>query len=135
MRLFWIGFWSWPAIIAITVSLNWYRITIRKKKPYYFASNWSRGVFGFACLVLMTVKDGFDPAYLSTWLPAIPPIMYILSSFGLFFDPGLNIARGKEIDYEGKDSGWFDSLKKPLYYLVKAACAAGLVVSLKMIFS
>ena len=134
MNAFWIGFIGGPIIIAATIALNWYRIEIRKVKPHYFSSNLSRGVFGFACLVLMTIDLGFDPAYRSTWIPVLPAIGYIGSSFYLFFDPGLNVARGEEVDYQGKDSGLLDKLKKPAYYALKVATAAILIVSITKLF-
>ncbi len=132
--MFWIGFVGWPVIIAATTALNWYRIEVRKKKPFYFASNWSRAVFGFACLVLMTIDVGFDPAYLSTWIPALPSAGYIGGSFYFFFDPSLNIARGKDVDYQGKSSGWLDGLDKPIYYTLKVIALAVLIISIIKLF-
>lgn len=133
-RMFWIGFLGYPFIVAATVVLNWYRIEIRKVKPYYGPANWSRGIFGFACLVLMTVREGFDPAYLSTWIDALPAIGYIWSLFYFFFDPSLSLARGKEVDYQGQDSGLLDKLPKPAYYSLKVATLAVLIFSIIKLF-
>ena len=126
---FYVGFYGWPLIIAATIYLNWYRITKRHLKPYYFASNWSRAIFGAVCLILMTIDKGFDPANLATWIPALPSIVYIVSSFYLFFDAGLNGLHKLRWDYKGKDSGVLDKLPKPLYYVLKAVCLAALVLS------
>ncbi len=127
---FYIGFFLWPVIIAATIFLNWYRITIRKVKPTYFASNWSRGIFGALCLILMTADSGFDPANLVTWIPALPNIVYIVSSFYLFFDAGLNGLRKLRWDYKGESSGWMDSLSIAAYHVLKVICLAALITSI-----
>ena len=131
--LFHIGFYGWLVIIAGTIVLNWYRITKRGLKPHYFSANYSRAFYGLVCLILMSARDGFDGLDLFvfyTWIPYIPNIIYIISSFYLFFDAGLNGLRGKPIDYQGKDSGYFDKLKKLLYYTLKGLCLATLIYTL-----
>ena len=126
---FYIGFFLWPVIIAATIFL-WYRITVRKVKPTYFASNWSRGIFGAVCLILMTADSGFDPANLATWIPALPNIVYIVSSFYLFFDAGLNGLRKLAWNYRGSDSGWLDSMKIAMYHVLKVICLIALITSI-----
>lgn len=127
--MFYIGFFGWPVIIAATIFLNWYRIEKLHSKPHYFSSNWSRGIFGFAFLALMAADKNFDPGYLSSWISVFPEVVYILSSFYLFFDAGLNGLRGKKWDYKGDDSGWLDSMKIALYYVLKGLCLIALVWS------
>lgn len=134
MNLFWVGFIGWLVIIAATIGLNWYRIEKLRSKPHYFGSNWSRSIFGFACVVLMTADTGFDPAYIDTWREAMPSAGYVGSSFYLFFDPGLNVARRKDLDYRGKNSGWLDKLPKLAYYVLKLITLAVLIFSLTQIF-
>lgn len=130
MTAFHIGFYGWPVYIAICVLYNYVKIDIWKIKPRYFVSNTWRAYFGMVCLILMTIRDGFDPAYLYTWVAAIPSIVYIASSFYLFFDLGLNALRGKKWNYRGKSSGWIDRSKIIFYYGLKCLCLTGLVYSL-----
>lgn len=130
---FLIGFYGWIFYIIICMVYNYVKIDIFKIKPRYFVSNTWRAYFGLVALILMTIQDGFDPATLRTWIPAIPPIMYIVCSFYLFFDAGLNALRGKEWDYKGDSSGWFDSFKYALYYVLKTVCAIGLTWALIVI--
>lgn len=129
---FYFGFYGWTAIIAVTIFLNWYRITKRHMKPYYFSSNWSRGIFGAICLVLMTVDKGFDPAnhfFYQLWKVA-PEIVYICSSFYLFFDAGLNGLRKLRWDYQGETSGWMDSLSIAAYHIFKVVGLVALITSI-----
>lgn len=128
--LFYIGFFGWIVVIAATIFLNWYRIEKRGKKPHYFSSNWSRAVFGFACLGLM--EQTFDPlGSLRSWIDAAPSIVYICSSFYLFFDPGLSLSRKKDIDYRGKSSGWMDPiLTKGTWWILKGISLAVLIWSI-----
>lgn len=130
---FYLGFYGWPVIIAATIFLNWYRITKRHVKPYYFSSNWSRAIFGLACLVMMV--PGFDPlGNFHSWITALPGIVYISSSFYLFFDLGLNAARKKHWDYQGEDSGWLDSLNIAMYNVLKALSFVSLIWSVIVLF-
>lgn len=126
---FYIGFFLWPIIIAATIWLNWYRIEKRHLKPNYFPSNWSRGIFGFVCLALMVPK--FDPlGSWRSWIEAAPAIVYIVSSFYLFFDAGLNGLRHLRWDYKGEYSGWFDSMKIAAYHVFKVVCLVALITSI-----
>lgn len=134
---FYFGFFGWLVYIAACIVLNWYNITIRGKKPVYFASNQWRAFFGIIFLIIMSAQDGFngiDFAYPRTLIPYIPHAVYILSSFYLFFDPGLNWLRGKRWNYRGKSSGWIDRSKIAVYYTVKAVALAGLVCSIIIIW-
>lgn len=126
---FYLGFYGWPVIIAATIFLNWYRITKRHLKPYYFASNWSRGIFALVCLVLMI--PSFDPlGSWASWITALPAIVYICSSFYLFFDAGLNGLRKLRWDYKGESSGWMDSLSIAAYHVLKVVCLVALITSI-----
>lgn len=127
---FFIGLFGWPVYIAICMVYNYIKIEKWKIKPRYFVSNTWRFFFGFVALILMTVHEGFDPAYLSTWETAKIPSLYIGSSFYLFFDPGLNWLRGKRWNYRGKSSGWLDRSKIVFYYTLKVCCLAGFIYSL-----
>lgn len=82
----------------------------------------------------MTVDKGFDPANLVTWIPALPNIVYIVSSFYLFFDAGLNGLRKLRWDYKGKSSGWMDSLGIAAYHVLKVICLAALITSIIMLW-
>lgn len=130
---FYIGFFGWLLYIAACIYLNYFNITIRKKKPVYFASNQWRVFFGLVFLLIMSAQDGFngiDFAYPRTMIPYIPHAVYILSSFYLFFDPGLNWLRGKRWNYRGKSSGYLDRSKIVFYYALKLVCLIGFVYSL-----
>ena len=137
MIQFYFGFYGWQFTVIATIVLNWYRIDIRGLKPHYLSANYSRAFFGFVCLILMSAQDGsngIDLAYPRTFIPYIPHMVYILSSFYLFFDAGLNGLRGKRWNYRGKSSGWFDRMKIVFYYTLKAICLAGLIVSIIVIW-
>ena len=130
-----IGFYGWIIYIAICILYNYIKIEKWKVKPRYFVSNQWRAFFGLVALILMTVDKGFDPAnhfWFQMWKVS-PEIGYILSSFGLFFDPGLNALRRKPVAYQGKDSGILDKLRKPLYYSLKTLCLVTLVYTLIVI--
>ena len=132
---FLIGFFGWPLYVASCIVLNWYKIEKQKKRPVYFASNQWRIFFGLVCLLVMSAGDGFngiDFAYPRTLLPYIPHAIYIWCSFGLFFDPGLNIARGKPIDYRGNSSGLLDPvLSRGMWWALKIVCLLGVLWSIK----
>lgn len=129
---FYIGFFGWMVIIVTTVWLNWYRITKRKLKPHYLSATYSRIFFGAICLFLMV--PSLDPLTLRSWIPALPTVIYIVSSFYLLFDIGLNAARKKRWDYQGEHSGWLDSMKKAIYHTMKAVCFVALLWSIIMIW-
>lgn len=125
-------YFGWLLYVAVCIALNWFNITIRGKKPIYFASNQWRIFFGLVFLILASAKDGFngiDFAYPRTLIPYIPHAIYIVSSFYLFFDAGLNALRGKKWNYRGKSSGWLDRSSIVLYYVLKGIALIGVVVS------
>lgn len=131
------GFHGWLLYIAICILYNYVKIKKWKINPRYFVSNQWRAFFGLVSLITMSAADGFngwDPAYLSTWIPYIPNVVYILSSFYLFFDLGLNALRGKRWNYRGKSSGWLDRSKIVVYYSLKVLSLAGLIVSIIIIW-
>lgn len=130
--MFYIGFYGFLLYIAICISYQWFEIVKRHIHPVYFRSNWARFIFGSIALILMTVDKGFDPAnhFLYQIWKVSPEIVFILSSWGLLFDPGLNIARGKDIDYQGKTSGWLDKLPKWAWYALKAVCLVVFIISI-----
>lgn len=127
-----VWYFGWILYIAICIVFNWFNITIREKKPVYFASNQWRAFFGFVFLILASAPDGFngiDLAYPRTFIPYIPHAVYIISSFYVFFDAGLNWLRGKKWNYRGKSSGWLDRTKIVIYYTLKVIALAGLITS------
>lgn len=130
---FYIGFFLWLVFIAWEVRRNYRIIEVHKERPDYLNSFGVRCFFGTLSLFLMC--QSWDPAYFDTWIEAFPAIVYELTSFYLFFDPALNIARGKPWDYQGKDSGMvFDKLPVWIYYILKVACAVALVISIYVIW-
>lgn len=130
---FYIGFFLWLVFIAWEVRRNYRIIEVHKERPDYLNSFGVRCFFGTLSLFLMC--QSWDPGYWSTWIQALPAIVYELSSFYTVFDPALNIARGKPWDYQGKDSGMvFDKLPKWLYYSLKVLCVIALVVSIVVLW-
>lgn len=129
---FYLGYFGWVIYIASCVLYNYIRIVKWKKKPVYLASNQWRIFFGLLFLILMSSGDGFngiDFAYPRTMIRYIPNAIFMLSSFYLFFDAGLNWLRGLHWDYRGEDSGWMDSFKMAVYYAIKIVCAIAYVSS------
>lgn len=121
---------GWLLYIAYVVWFNYFKVEDRHKKPVYLNTNWARFIAGSIALISMTVKDDFDPlGNPLTILAAWPAIVFIISSFYLFFDLGLNKARGKKWDYRGTNSGYLDKAKKWLYYSLKILCAIALPIS------
>lgn len=128
---FYIGFYGWILYIAVCIGINYIK-WLKHIRPRYLVSNIWRAFFGFVFLVIMSARDGFngiDPAYPRTLLPYIPHAVYIVTSFYLSFDPGLNWLRGLSAFYRGKDSGIFDTMRIGFYYTLKVVCAIGLVWS------
>lgn len=130
---FYIGFFGWLLFIAWEVRRNYRIIEVHKERPDYLNSFFVRCFFGLVFTPLMC--QAWDPGYWSTWIEALPAIVYELSSFYLVFDLALNIARGKPWDYQGENSGWFfDELPKWLYYSLKVLCVIALVVSIVVLW-
>src|SRR5688572_13631995 len=129
---FYIGFFGWVLYIALCMVYNYVKIERFKIKPRYLVSNIWRVMFALVSLIVMSASDGFnglDLAYFRTYIQYIPNFIFILSSFYLFFDAGLNWLRGKAIDYKGDDSGWTDSMKLAFYYALKALCFIAVIWS------
>lgn len=130
---FYIGFFGWLLFIAWEVRRNYRIIEVHKERPDYLNSFFVRVFFGFLSTALMC--QTWDPGYWSTWIQAVPAIVYELSSFYLVFDVWLNIRRGKPWDYQGDNSGiFFDHLPKWLYYSLKVLCVIALVVSIVVLW-
>lgn len=50
-------------------------------------------------------------------------LAFQVTSFWILFDLGLNIVRGKELFYKGKNSGWLDKLPWDVYIILKGIAA------------
>lgn len=111
----------WILFIGADVYRNWYIIEKKKQRPDYLWSFIFRGWFAVLHGIL------FNPQNVSD---AIPIVTYQVTSFWLFFDVALNLARKKHPLYTGANSGWiFDKLGKwPVVYLIlKLVALAGMV--------
>lgn len=125
-----IGFWGWIAFIAASIYVHKFRIDKRGIRPNYFRTNWSRSVWALGCFGLLTSNgwDSADFAYPVTLIPYIPHAVWMVSSFLFFFNPGLNIAREKPIDYRGAKSGWIDPiLTKTMWWIITLTCGVVMV--------
>ena len=126
-----LAYFGWLLYIVACFVFNYVKITKFKIRPRYFVSNQWRVFFGLVFLILLTVRKDFDPAsnfFYQIWKVS-PEIVYIVSSFYLFFDLGLNGLRKLHWDYKGEDSGWADSMKLAFYYVLKALCFVALIWS------
>lgn len=121
---------SWLLYIATCVGYNWYVIEKRKKRPNYPAAKRWRVFWGLVFLIWM--NPSFDPAnhFFYQILKVFPSAVFIISSWYLFFDLGLNKARGLDWNYRGKDSGTLDASQLWVYYGLKILCAIALPISI-----
>lgn len=114
----------WLLYITSCLAYNYHKIVIRKKRPDYLTANIWRTFWG--AVIWFKANPYLDPVGnpLTIWL-ATPFAVWQLTSFYLLFDPSLNLLRKKSMFYQGENSGWLDSLPKPVYYSLKALCLIG----------
>lgn len=112
----------WFLFILFEVGLHFFWIEVLKKRPRYdIVRTWR---FGWACVFLFWYHPEFDPlGDKTTIFPAATYLIFQVSSFYLLFDPLLNIARNKPIDYRGKKSGLLDPhLSDSAWWILKGVC-------------
>lgn len=114
----------WLLFIGLELYRNYYLIKIKRLKPIYIQSFIIRAVSG----ILISIST--DPFGLWTnIIEVIPFIVFEITSFYILFDPILNILLGNKWNYKGLESGWFDSLSLPMYYIMKILSLIGLIIS------
>lgn len=114
----------WIFFIAAEILRNYFLIETLETRPHY---GWSKIIRFFSGIGFLLARYP-DPA--STPFPAIVYVLFEISSFYVSFDLLLNKLRGKDWDYQGKNSGELDKLPKTKYLLLKAASLVVLVLTL-----
>lgn len=115
----------WLIFIGLEIYRNYFLIKKKKVKPIYIHSFIIRAISG----ILIAIST--DPFGL--WLniiQSVPIIVFEITSFYILFDPILNKLLSNKWNYRGLESGWFDSLPLPIYYIMKILCIIGLIVSI-----
>jgi len=115
---------GWIVIIASWVWVDWYQIVKLRQTINHLVEVILRGMCGILYGALI-----FDaqPGMMGVWV-----ILFEISSFYLFFEVALNLARRVAWDYLGQTSAMDRFLynKRPLFYLIKLASAAGMIISI-----
>ena len=117
----------WLLFNALEIARNYILIEVLELRPHYGISAFIRFIAG----ALFFFYAFPDPA--TAGFPAINYALFQWTSFYVSFDLILNKLRGKDWDYQGKNSGATDSLPKGQYYLLKAGALVILVLSLILI--
>lgn len=134
---FYIGYFGWLLTIAAFIFINWYRWKKLKIRPNYFAVTQWRVFWGIVFLIILSSEKNFDP-FNDFWYQMFKvwaEVVYISTSFYLFFDPVLNKAMKKEIDYRGEKSGWIDpSLTAAMWWAGKIVCLIACIYSSIMLW-
>jgi hypothetical protein len=110
--------------VAPWVLIDWYQIMKLKRTPNHLVEFILRCMAGIVYGALaFNVQMGMD----GVWV-----IMFEATSFYLFFEIALNLARSLAWDYIGRTSAIDRFLynRRSLYYLLKLASAAGMVISI-----
>lgn len=102
---------SWLLFILAEVLRNYILIEKYKTRPDYVKSFLIRGI---AAITHASLVMGVE-----NWSEAVPVLLFQTTSFWLLFDPALNLLRGKELMYRGKNSGWLDKLPVKIYWSLK----------------
>jgi hypothetical protein len=114
---------GWLLIVGAWVLIDWYQIVRLKRSINHLVEFILRGALGLLYgIVIFNVQMGMS----GVWV-----ILFEATSFYLFFELVLNLARGLAFDYIGRTSAIdrFLYSRRPLYYLLKLASAAGMVIS------
>lgn len=119
------------------------KLIARGWKPIYIMLFLIRGIVAIAHGALLDEFIG-----LSHWAGYFPGwqwvyvLVFQVCSFWIFFDLLLNLFRGKNWYYTGKESGWLDEIKDKdgrfddfLYWGLKAIALAGMFLSLNLWFN
>ena len=123
----------WLIFVALEIARNYILIVTLQMRPHYGHSALIR--FGFAVIFLFKRHPEFDPlGDVTTIFPATTYALFQWTSFYLLFDLTLNLLRGKDWDYQGKNSGMTDSLDKKMYYLLKAGALVVLILTLLVMY-
>lgn len=115
---------GWLVIIAAWVWIDWYQIVKLKRDVNHVVEVILRA--GCGILYGGLVFDA-QPGMMGVWV-----ILFEVTSFYLFFEITLNIARKLSWDYLGQTSAMDRFLyhRRPLFYLLKLFSAAGMIISI-----
>lgn len=121
----------WILFILLEIRRNYVIIEIDKERPNYLHSFGFRAFFAF--LGICITYPHYDPIMeiYKVW----PYIVFQLSSFWILFDLGLNISRGKELLYKGKNSGLLDRLPIGIYATLKLIVLGIMLYSIKIVIN
>lgn len=114
---------GWVLIVGAWVLIDWYQIVRLKRSINHLVEFMLRGAMGIIYGVLIfNVQMGMS----GMWV-----LLFEATSFYLFFEIALNLSRGLAFDYIGHTSAIdrFLYTRRTLYYLLKLASAAGMVIS------
>ena len=124
----------WLVYILSEVFVHEYIIEVKKKRPFYLHFFLQRGIAAILHGVLYLWLC-FEAQGIETSIKNYLPLFVIqVSSFWILFDLGLNLLRGKDWWYKGKNSGWVDRLSVYIYWPLKTiALITALIIIVKFL--
>jgi hypothetical protein len=121
--MIYIKLFGWLVIVGAWVLIDWYQIVRLKRSINHLVEFIIRCMVGILYGALV-----FDaqPGIMGVWV-----ILFEATTFYLFFEFSLNLARGLAWDYIGRTSDLdkFLYTHRAIYYLIKLASAAGMIIS------